>query len=869
MIALWKWLLNSDVEDIFSHGDWRLRAVAEYNEYVNFALVVLLAGMVWLTIRSYRREGEAPVRAKATLATLRILIIALVFGIIFQPAVVLRFVKTLSSSVVLLIDDSQSMSFKDKYDEPNLAAQRDELARMLNVPAEKLADLSRGEMIVQALAAKDGPLVKLAADHPLVVMRYSTTQPTQSQQGYTREMARIDMVRPEGGVFDPNEASARVRQALGGLTRSGYSTNPPSALRSAMELMEGQRAPVIIHLSDGQITTLGAETRRASAMAYVAERGVRLYSVAVGVSTPPRNVAVTALQAPRETRRGANVEFTAMVAHRNMAGESVTVKLQKRAIGESDWKEAISADGRVVSQAATLEATGDPNQSAQGLQAVSMQLEPDELGDFEYRALIEPLVGEQNTADNSSLAQVTVADEKIRVLLVSGDAGWEFQYLRNFLLQQPDLYRTSIWQQNADKDINQASSNGMKLAQLPQSLEELIGVPGDENKPGYNVIILYDPSPSAGGGFDQHFVKDLLKPFVQEHNGGLCLIAGNKYAETTLLTSEGAKEFADFAEMLPVSLAPNAINEITRLSEGRPEAYPLRLTSYGMDHPVMRMAGTAEESQNVWTNLPGLFWAHPVYKSKPGARTLAVSSNPLRRMSGKNEPLPLVAAQPYGKGNVLYVGFDDTWRWRYVKDGQYHRRFWANVVRYLATLQARRVIITTGGNNFSVGEPITVEVEAYDEKFQPRKEKSYEVQMIDASTNLLDRKIVANAVGDEKPGHFKANFTVDRKGSFKLLPAPGDGDANESTIVKQIEIDLPQAEFVRTEADASAMKAMAYPAENFLTLGQLGRLGEIPVDRGVSIHDEPRFIWDTNLALVMIVVLLAAEWMLRKKHNMA
>ena len=39
-------------------------------------------------------------------------------------------------------------------------------------------------------------------------------------------------------------------------------------------------------------------------------------------------------------------------------------------------------------------------------------------------------------------------------------------------------------------------------------------------RPGYNVIILYDPQHTQDG-FDKHFVEDLLKPFVHDHHGDI------------------------------------------------------------------------------------------------------------------------------------------------------------------------------------------------------------------------------------------------------------------------------------------------------------------------------------------------------------
>ncbi|HUT56559.1 MAG TPA: hypothetical protein VNA25_01655 [Phycisphaerae bacterium] len=860
MASFWKWLLGWELGEVIAHGNWQLRFIAQYSNYINLVLMLVFVALLYLTVRSYRREGEAPRRAKAVIAGIRIAVIVLVFGILLQPAIVLRYVRSLTSSVVLLIDDSQSMGFKDRYEEPNVAELRDRLSKMLGVEAAELSGLTRGEIATRALAKPDGPVPKLAADHPLVVMRYSTTQPSAGSGGYTRRIGAVDMVQPEGYAELPTQAAGSLKDVLGALTRSGYSTNPPAGIRGALDLTQGQRAPVIVHVSDGQMTAQGGRRRSTGAIEYARERGVQVYSVLVGDPTPPKNVAVTALQAPREVRRGATVEFAVNITHRNMGNESVMVKLERRKTGEVEWVDT------GVSQAVTLQRpSGDANQLSRSLQTVTLQLEPEELGEFEYRAFVEPRPGEENTADNSAVAQVGVADEKVRVLLISGDAGKEFQYLRNYLLRQKDDYLVSVWQQNADVEINQSASSGMKLDKLPRTLSELIGERGNPKKPGYNAVILYDPQHTQGG-FDKYFVENLLKPFVEKHNGGLCFIASNKYTESVLL---GDEEFKALQGMMAVQVAPDSMSDLSRIGDSTPQPAPVLLTAYGIDHPVTRLAGTPEQSVEIWDALPGIYWSHPVFRAKPGARVLAVSSNPMRRTIARNHALPLIVAQPYGKGSVLYLGFDETWRWVLVRDGYFYRRFWGNVVRYLATLQARRVTITTGGSRFTVGEPITIEVEAYGRDYQPLEKDKLEVDVVNNETGRAERTLELRAIED-KPGQFKVTFVAEHRGNYKLTPLVEPDDPNGTPAFKQIEIALPQAEFVRTEADGGTMKSMAWPPEKYLDVSQIDRLAaEIPAGRWTSTHEVPKYLWDTNLALVLIVVLLAAEWILRKRYNMA
>jgi len=494
---------------------------------------------------------------------------------------------------------------------------------------------------------------------------------------------------------------------------------------------------------------------------------------------------------------------------------------------------------------------------------VTLTIEPGEVGEYVYRAVVEPRPDERNTADNYAEAPMKVSDEKIRVLLVSGDAGWEFQYLRNFLLRQPELYRLSVWQQNADPNVNQAASTGMKLTKLPATLEEIMGSPEGKPHPGYDVVVLYDPRPTEDG-FDGTFVKN-VETFVKRHGGGLCYIVSNKYSDT-VLRSAGAYE--PLADLLPVQVGSNTDDLIERLGQGKPQAWPVRPTSYGADHPVMRLGGSAKESAAVWDILPGSYWSHPVMKAKPLARVLAVSSNPMRR-TGKNEPEPLIVTQAYGMGRVLYLGFDDTWRWRFIRDGYYHRLFWSNVVRYLATLQARHVVITAGGDRFNLGERVTIEVEAYDDKFNPLKAETFKLVLTDTGGSRPRQTVELKAVGD-KPGRFKATIRMVHTGTFELNVPDDYALGKDKVQPKTVRVELPRAEAARPEADRATMMGIPSRPENFLEIQDVARLAEIiPSDRKTAVREKFMELWDSNLTLVLIVLLLAVEWIVRKKYNMA
>lgn len=865
MNTIMDWLLGSKSGDFAGGADWRIGFIGEYNGYVKFALVLVLVALVYLTIRSYLREGDTKRRIKLTLAAIRVVVVVLAFLVLFRPAVVLRYTRTLYSHVLVLVDDSLSMSFKDRYSHEKDAKR---LAESLGVDASKLSDMTRLD-IVRLAAKRTGVLAKWAQDHPVEVVRFSTTQP--GVEAYTRSLGKVeDVLTPGRKPGQPASAPANFDAMLKRLQGVGYETNIPAAWREAVDSLQGKRACLVM-FTDGRMTSEGVNNRLSGAREYAAQRGYSMYPVLVGDTVPPKNLAVVGLQAPRDVRVNSTVQFSAKVTHRGMAGQTVVLKLQRRAGNKKDWEDVASE------QVKFDEAEGADAEHARGEATVELTCDPKDTGEFVYRATLEPRPDEQTPDDNAAESIMKVTDAQIKVLLVSGDAGYEFQYLKNYLLSQQDLYKLSVWQENADPDVNQSASTGMKLTSFPTSVEELLGGEGTKF-PGYDAIILYDPQPILNG-YDKKFVES-LKTVVEKHHIGLCYIAGNKYTWKTL----GQKnEFDAMRALLPVVVA--AVPDMPELVvEKKAEPNPIRLTAFGQDHPVMRLGANTELTGKAWDNLPGIFWSHVLLRAKPAARVLAENGNDSRRMDREAEPL--ILTQMFGNGRVVYLNFDETWRWRQLSDGKLYRLFWSNLVKYLTPTVARQVVITTGGDRFSAGDKIQVEVEAYDATFQPMKDPTYAVTMIrkptDGQEAPTQESIVCEAVPD-KPGRYKGVIPKSLTAHLGVYELTNPTLASDKVEPKVFRVELPQAEAQRPEADAATCEAVASKPEFAINIADLALLADHPdgqnpsqIVRGLipsgklpAVQDVPRELWDTNLLLGLIVVLLTIEWICRKKYNMA
>ena len=424
--------------------------------------------------------------------------------------------------------------------------------------------------------------------------------------------------QPAQPVVAPTDALAEIRQAAETLRADGFQTDLVAAVRDAVDQMRGRRVAGLVVLSDGQCTTGNASDVRLNGVRQFArDRGIPLVAVCVGDDSPPKNIRVAGLELPRQIRLEGTVDAKVSVLSRNYDGRSITVRLLRQKMGQTQWQgvgESVQAtigteEGPRGTDVGPRAADQGPRNDSAGAEKeptateVAIRVRGDQEGQFLYKAVVDPLPEEALTNDNSATARMAISNDKVRVLLLSGEAGWEFQYLRNFLLRYPDKYMVSVWQQNADKGFNQeASTAGMQLSELPRTPEALVDK--------YDVVILVDPAYTEGG-FDQTLAK-LLNQYVGEYGGGLCYVAAGRHTSDNLAAgsigggARSANPFDPLLDVLPVNLGREGLVIPDTSGIGAAQGWPVRLTGVGLDHPVTQLADNPKASREVWDLLPGI-----------------------------------------------------------------------------------------------------------------------------------------------------------------------------------------------------------------------------------------------------------------------
>ena len=100
------------------------------------------------------------------------------------------------------------------------------------------------------------------------------------------------------------------------------------------------------------------------------------------------------------------------------------------------------------------------------------------------------------------------------------------------------------------------------------------------------------------------------------------------------------------------------------------------------------------------------------------------------------QPLPVLAIREYGRGKVMLVSSDSTWRWRLGaaadwRIGAFYARFWTKAVQYLTgSLDLSKVKFAPLPDRLPAREPATFSLRVFDESFRPAERTATELTVL-------------------------------------------------------------------------------------------------------------------------------------------
>lgn len=610
----------------------------------------------------------------------------------------------------------------------------------------------------------------------------------------------------------------------------------------------GTNLAAVVVVSDGNATDAAAWKAEA--------KGAPLFTVLSGDKAPQPDLSIIETSVATSPFEDAPVTITARVAANGLKGKTATLA-------------ALDVQGKTM-------ATEKVSISGDTPQTVRLRLPTAKPGvSFQKLELKSEGVMEATQANNTRLLAADRGAGPYRVLYVSGRPNWEYKFLRRAIagdddIQMPALVRIAKrepkfeWRGRAGESVNPlfrgfGAKDGEEAQRYDQPViirlgtrdaKELTdGFPkaAEDLFAEFRAIILDDIEAQFFTQEQMH----LIERFVSERGGALLMLGGQECFRT------GGYDHTPIGRMLPVYL--DQTSSAPAITDAR-----FNLTREGWLEPWMRLRTEREEDEKRLGTMSAFQSVNPAFSIKPGASVLAT-------VSDAQQSYPAVAVQRFGEGRVASVLIGDLWRWG-LHDEESHKdmdRLWRQLMRWLVVDVADTVTFSTE-IDAADRERVKLAVRVRDRAFKANSDSivKIEVTQPDGSTaqlfaepSLKEGGLFETEYFAAKPGNYRATATVEDAEKRTPLGTKTTGWT----------YDPLAEEFARLEPNRDLMKRLAADTGGeMLALADIGKLPEllknirVPVEVTLSTP-----LWHTPWIFIAILLLLLAEWMLRRKGGMA
>ncbi|WP_010587768.1 hypothetical protein [Schlesneria paludicola] len=812
------WLLGHDnVSEIDSA---RLSFAASWAHA--FPVLVVLGGLalvattIWFYLDRPRRVSSS---TNVALTVLRSVSLCLIFLVLADPIVELSFVSLNKPVMWFLLDGSDSMSIPDQLP----AADQTRLEMAVDMPGYLAASSSQPERSVGEPSQTDDLIARVDYARALLARkkenlieqlskRFRLQFFTFAESNGVRELITHD--QPEG------RAIARDWSTTGRMTALGDAFEDLARKRTTESLS------AVLVLSDFN------QNSGTAALAAAKKLGVPVFTVGVG---PQSAIDLSVELIATSKIKKAESSTINVVIHKNDADETpVQTRLSIRPFGST------SADSQLIGET-TSTLTGNSS-------TVEFSYTPDSAGRFILVAEVDPIEGEVITQNNQAEREVTVIDDFLRLMYVESEPTWEWRFIKEVFHRDKLIgrrgFRTFI--RSADPIVRE--TNELFLSTLTPPRSEFF-----EN----DVIFLGDMPRTA---LSDRFCE-MTKEFVSEFGGGLVVIAGPRFGPGQLAGTP-------LADLLPV-----VIDADVKRRDGN--GFTLSLTSAALQYDFMRIGNSPEKPLNGWDSLGQLPWYQPALRVEArGTRVLA--QHPTDKCADGQTAQPLIAIRQYGRGEVVYIGFNEMWRLRRLHGETFYRQFWGQLIHRLGLSHAlgrhKRFVVRTDQTTYHPDDQVLVTVEAYDREFQPLDEKQLRERRLTAtlmrpSTTANAGRLQTMSIPQLKPGVFETRLPVATVGEYRLQV--NDPSSNEVTELEfQVtDVSLERRSAVRNESLQSSI-ATETNGKSYDLLNVNHFIHDFTPDPRKETSLEIIPLWNNWLMFGTVIGCLSVEWFLRKQVNL-
>lgn len=831
--------------------------------WVTALLLVLIASIVCVALL-FRYERQLIARKLGnTLLALRLAVLAVLGIILLEPVLAWTLDLEKSGRIVVAVDVSQSMETKDEQ-----ATKSEKL-----LTAQALGLLS-GESPVEAWGkawdAGREPDWATATEEPDPQKRLALSDARREMaQGAINEVIKLERLEIARRILQsgPKPLLKDLSQ-LGQVELclfAGQSTQlDPETLEQPLEppgdaiqwtrtdLMQvmnaspaergGLKLAGVVLLTDGRDNAHTGDSEYLKRFA----GGAPIHPVLIGSEKRPKELAIASLDYPPTVFQNDKPILKASIRTVGLdPGQEVGVSLEK-----------IDADGNAI---------GDPIRKTirptEGSHELQFDLAAETEGRQRYRIKADNLQEEVRSDNNSREFALQVVDDRSEVLLIDGEGRWEFRYLHAALSRDERVQLSAVV-------FNQPYMGVLPDTFFPRELSQKGLNAQSKSTPfeQFDLVIVGDVSPR---NMTQEIWTELDR-YVREEAGTVILTAGRN--DFPLSFNNPVIE-----GLLPIEKA-RAMEPNDAAQRRRPQERGLKLalTPDGERQTMLQFHTDPDENRKIWADLPGHPWAI-VGEAKPGASVWSAlksqAPDPGLDWERKNA---IIVQQYLGTGQVVWIGFDSTWRWRFRVGDSYHHRFWGQFSHWASEFKA------SAGNEFvRLGLEKPVINEGDDAVLIVR----WDPRFLERSPQLKARAVIRPGGPDSQQPGVTVELRPDperplvhtgrgvglRAGEYTVKLEAEGADFAGTTIATDLSVlEKPSLELSDLSANRPLLEKLAQTTGG--TFYPIHRAHEVTEKfqqvKETTTQRQEIALWNHWLIFLVFCGLLMAEWVLRKLNGL-
>jgi len=671
--------------------------------------------------------------------------------------------------------------------------------------------------------------------------------------------SRLELAREQldvSGLLDELDGRVGVREVMAArralldesVEVEGWdqATDLAGGLEAVLDQVPPDQLAGVVLLSDGR-------HNRPGSVEDVSRRfGILDAPIAVipsGSGVPPKDAAIISVRSPDSVYLGDRIRVGALLKFDGYRGKKAKLQL-------------FAGDKELETREISI-----PQDNYR--EEVKFRHAPEEGGVGEYRVVLSGLEDETFENNNEWGFQTVVSDARTNVLLIDRHPRWEFRYLRNLFYGRDQSIHLQSVLLEPDRISGHTPPKVVASASRPFGEANATHLPETEEEwRKFDVIIVGDIGPDSLSD-DQW---GILKGCVSERAALLVLVAGPEYMPHSF-DSEVAQE------LIPVKYEASR-----RTFYGGDEEFRFALTNTGRNHPITAQVEGQMSNERLWKEFPVIRWRHPVEGLQPGAEVLlhaeeadvkkrkvdsaasldaALSEVASRREREAGNAL-LVTRQT-GAGKVAMLLADRTWRLREGVGDIYHHRFWGQLVRWGAGPNLRagneKIRLGTDQLTYTGDDRVQIMTRLRDGDLNPIVDANLIAEVTHESGEVtqvpLKYRENSNGIHESlagpfrEPGLYEVKVRDEVITSFRVVGARSAIELSETTL------NQPLLDSIAKMSGGRVFEGEGALADLFL--------------KGDETRTELRetSLWDIWPVLLLLAILLTAEWVIRRRGGLS